>query len=149
MDLREQIGNDVKDAMRAKDSLRLTALRFLQAAVKNREIEMRPNPITPEDVQGVIRKLVKQRKESIEQYTAAKRQDLVDPETAELKILEAYLPKALGKEELIKIVEQVIAETGAKSRKEMGVVMKAAMAKAEGAADSRTLSEIIQSKLAP
>ena len=113
MEIRELIMNDVKTAMREKNSLKLTALRFLQAAVKNREIEMRPDPITADEVTSVIKKLVKQRKESIEQYQNASRQDLVDQETAELKILEAYLPAQMSKEQIEKLVVEVIQNLNA------------------------------------
>lgn len=147
MDLREQILSDVKTAMKEKDSVRLGALRFLQAAIKYREIEVRPNAITPEDVMGVVKKLAKQRKESIEQYQAASRQDLVDQETAELKVLEAYLPAQLGKEQIEQIVIDVIATLGAKSPKDMGSVIKEVIARTSGAADNKTVSEIAKAKL--
>lgn len=148
MEIRETITNDIKIAMKEKDSLRLNTLRFLQAAIKNREIEMRPQPLTPEEVLGVIKKLVKQRKESIEQYSAASRQDLVDQETSELKILETYLPAQMGREQIQALVVEVIAQLGAKTVKEMGPVMKEVIARSKGTADNKTVSEIIKSKLA-
>jgi len=147
MGLKEQIAADMKDAMKAKDMDRLNALRLVQSAFKNREIELRPNPITEEDFTAVIKKLVKQRKESIEQYQAAKRQDLVDAETKELKLLETYLPQQMGREQLDAIVAQVIAETGAKSAKDMGTVMKAVIAKTAGTADNKMVSELVKAKL--
>lgn len=147
MNLRDQIMSDVKTAMKDKDSLKLNTLRFLQAAIKNREIDMRPNPITPEEVMGVIKKLVKQRKESIDQYKAAARQDLVDQESAELKILETYLPQSLSREQIEKVVAEVITAVSAKSIKEMGAVMKEVIARTAGAADNKTVSEVIKSKL--
>lgn len=147
MEIREQLMNDVKEAMKNKEAVRLGALRFLQAAIKNREIELRPNAITSDEVMGVIRRLVKQRKESIEQFQAAARQDLADQESAELKVLEAYLPQQMGKDQLEKIVAEVIASTGAKSVKDMGAVMKGVVAKTAGAADNKMISEIIKSKL--
>ena len=148
MEIREKIMSDVKNAMREKDQVRLDALRFLQAAIKNREIEARPNAITVDDVLAVIKKLVKQRKESIEQYQAASRQDLVDKEAFELKILEAYMPSQMSKDQVEKIVAEAIAETKASSIKDMGTVMKAVMAKTKGSADNKMVSEIIKSKLA-
>ena len=148
MEIRDKIMADVKSAMIAKETLKLTALRGLQSAIKNREIELRPNAISPEDVQGVIRKLVKQRKESIEQFQAAGRQDLVDQESAELKVLETYLPAQMGRDQIEKIVTEVIASLGAKTVKDMGPVMKETMARTAGAADNKTVSEIIKSKLA-
>lgn len=147
MEIREKILSDMKTAMRDKDSAKLEAIRFLQSAIKYREIEVRPNAITNDDVMGVIKKLVKQRKESIEQYQNAKRQDLVDKETAELKILEGYLPAQMSKDQIEKIVAETITEVKAASIKDMGTVMKAVMAKTQGAADNKLVSEVIKSKL--
>ena len=147
MEIRDQLMADVKDAMRAKDQLKLNTLRFLQAAVKNREIELRPNPINSDEVMSVIKKLVKQRKESIEQYQAGNRQDLADQEAAELKVLEAYLPAQMGKEQVEKVVTEVIAALGAKTVKDMGPVMKEVIARTAGTADNKTVSEVIKSKL--
>ncbi len=147
MGLKEQISADMKDAMKSKEMDRLNALRMVQAAFKNREIELRPNPITEDELIVVLKKLVKQRKESIEQYAAAKRQDLVDNETKELKLLETYLPAQMGREQIEKIVAEVIAETGAKSQKEMGAVMKAVIARTSGSADNKIVSEVVKAKL--
>lgn len=147
MEIREKINADVKSAMLSKDSVKLGALRFLQSAIKYREIELRPNPITSEDVMGVMKKLVKQRKESIDQYKAAQRQDLVDKEVAELNIIEAYLPTQLSREDVERIVAEAISATGASSIKDMGPVMKAVLAKAGGSADNKLVSEIVKLKL--
>lgn len=147
MEIREQIMADVKDAMKSKDHLKLNTLRFLQAAVKNREIELRPNAITSDEVMGVIKKLVKQRKESIEQYQNGGRQDLADQEAAELKVLEGYLPAQMGRDQIEKIVTEVIAALGAKTVKDMGPVMKEVIARTAGTADNKTVSEVIKSKL--
>lgn len=148
IELRDQITADIKAAMLAKDSVKLNTLRFLSAAIKQKEIDSRPNPLTADDVMAVVKKLVKQRKESIEQFTNAGRNDLADQETAELKVMEAYLPAQMTKEQIEKIVIDVIAETGAKTVKDMGTVMKAVQAKTAGTADGKTISEIIKSKLA-
>lgn len=137
----------MKDAMRSKDQLKLEAIRFLQAAIKNKEIEMRPTPLTGDDVLSVVKKMIKQRRDSIEQYQAASRQDLVDKETAELKILEAYMPAQMGKEQIEKLVAETIAELKATSIKDMGSVMKAVTAKTAGSADNKVVSEVIRSKL--
>jgi hypothetical protein len=147
MEIREKLTADMKTAMRDKDTLKLEAIRFLQAAIKNREIELRPNPITNDEVMNVVKKMVKQRKESIDQYKAANRQDLVDKETAELKILEAYLPAQMGREQIEALVAQTIAELKATSIKDMGAVMKSVIAKAQGAADNKVVSEVIKAKL--
>lgn len=148
MQIREQIMNDMKAAMREKDQVRLDAIRGLQSAIKNREIDSRPNPLTEDDVLAVIKKLVKQRKESIEQFQSAGRQDLVEKESTELKVLETYLPAQMSREQIEKIVAEVVAETGAKTIKDMGTVMKAVTAKTAGAADNKLVSELIKAKLA-
>ncbi len=147
MEIRNKIMADVKLAMIAKESLKLTTLRGLQAAIKNREIEVRPEAITADEVLAVVKKLVKQRKESIDQFTTAGRQDLVDQEAAELKLLEVYLPAQMGREQIEKIITEVIAALGAKTVKDMGPVMKEVMVRTSGAADNKIVSEVIKSKL--
>ncbi len=138
---------DVKSAMVSKDTIKLNTLRFLQSAIKNKEIELRPNPIVLEDVMGVIKKIVKQRKESIEQFQAAGRKDLVDQETAELKIMETYMPAQMSANQVEKLVAEVIVATGAKSIKDMGAVMKEAQARSGGLADGKMMSDLIKAKL--
>lgn len=147
MGLRDQIMADVKEAMKSKDQMRLDTLRFLQAAVKNREIDMRPNPITEDEVLGVLKKLVKQRKESIEQFQGAGRTDLVEKEQEELKVLEAYLPAQMTPEKLEAIVTEVVAALGAKTAKDMGAVIKEVIARTAGAADNKQISTLVKSKL--
>jgi uncharacterized protein YqeY len=100
LEIRDRLTSDMKEAMKSKDQLKLEAIRFLQAAIKNKEIELRPNPISGDDVLSVVKKMIKQRKDSIEQYQAASRQDLADKETAELKILEAYMPAQMSREQI-------------------------------------------------
>ena len=147
MEIREKILADIKSAMVSKDTVKLNTLRFLNAQIKNKEIDSRPTPITPEDIMQVIKKLVKQRKESIEQFSAAGRTDLSDQEALELKILETYVPSQMTKEQIEKLVAEIISTTGAKTVKDMGTVMKAAMARSAGSADGKMLSEVIKSKL--
>lgn len=147
MEIREKIMADVKSAMVSKDTIKLNTLRFLQSAIKNKEIELRPNPISLEDVMTVIKKIVKQRKESIDQFTTAGRMDLVEQETAELKIMEAYMPAQMSKEQIEAMVVEVISAIGAKTIKDMGAVMKEAQVKSAGLADGKLMSEIIKSKL--
>lgn len=147
MEIREKITADIKSAMIAKESVKLGALRMLQSAIKNREIDMRPNPITADEVLGVLKKLVKQRKESIDQFQQAGRQDLVDQETAELKVLEVYLPAQLSREQIEALVAEVITALSAKTVKDMGPVMKEVIARSGGAADNKIVSEVIKSKL--
>lgn len=147
MPLKEQILEDTKTAMKAKEADKVSTLRFLQAAIKNKEIEVRPNELTDDDVLSVLRKSVKQRQDSIEQYKAANRADLADKEQAELTIIESYLPKQLSADVIEKFVKEAIAETGAKSMKDMSGVMKVVMAKTQGAADNKIVSEIVKKTL--
>ncbi|MGE0525653.1 MAG: GatB/YqeY domain-containing protein [Bdellovibrionales bacterium] len=147
MGLREKILDDIKAAMKAKEADRLSAVRFLQAAIKNREIELRPNAITDQDVLGVIKKLAKQRKDSIAEYEKAGRMDLVDKEKFELTVLEEYLPAQMSATELETIVSQVIAEQGATNLKQMGGVIKEVMARTAGQADGKLISDLVRGKL--
>lgn len=147
MSLKAQVLNDLKVAMKDRDQVRLDTIRFLQSAIKNREIELRPNEITDDEILAVVKKLVKQRKESIEQFQAAGRTDLVDKETAELKVLDGYLPSQMNRDEVEKLVIAAIAKVGAKTPKEMGAVMKEVLAQAAGRADNKIVSELVKSKL--
>lgn len=146
-ELKTQISEDIKTAMKSKDTPRLETLRFLQAAIKNREIEIRPNTINDEEVVSVLKKMIKQRKESIEQFQNAGRQDLADKETAELKYIEHYLPQQLSKEQIESIVAKVVADLGVTSVKDMGRVMKEVLAKTGGNADGKLISEAVKSRL--
>ena len=147
MNLKQQILDDTKTAMKAKDMDKVNTLRFLQSAIKNKEIEVRPNELTDDDVLSVLRKSVKQRQDSIEQFNAAKRDDLAAKEKAELTIIESYLPKQLSADVIENFVKEAIAETGAKTMKEMGNVMKVVMAKTQGAADNKVVSELVKKNL--
>ncbi len=147
MGMKETILADLKSAMKNQEAVKLSAIRFLQAAIKNREIELRPAVITDQDVMAVLKKIVNQHKDSIEQFKTASRQDLVDQEQAQLTILEGYLPQQMPREELEKLITQVIAEIKASSVKDMGNVIKATIAKTAGAADNKIISEIVKSKL--
>ena len=147
MSLRDQVMNDIKTAMKEKQMDKVNALRLLQSAFKNREIELRPAEMPEEEFLTVVKKLVKQRKESIEQFSAANRQDLADNEAKELKLLEAYLPAQMGRDQIEKIVAESIAAVGATTVKDLGKVMKEAQTRTGGAADNKLMSEIIKSKL--
>ncbi len=149
MSLKQQISDDTKDAMKARDADKVSTLRFLQAAVKNKEIEIRPNALTDEDVVTVLRKSVKQRQDSIEQYVSAGRTDLADKEKMELSIIEGYLPKQMSADQIEAVVKQAIKDVGATSPKEMGAVMKAVQAKTNGTADNKIVSEIVKKLLQP
>ncbi|HYX28257.1 MAG TPA: GatB/YqeY domain-containing protein [Pyrinomonadaceae bacterium] len=147
MTLKDQIISDMTAAMKAKDAARTSTLRMVKAAITNREKEGGA-AITDEDVLKLLRSQVKQRRDSVEQYKAAGRQDLVDKETAEIAIIETYLPQAASQEQIDEAVTGAIAETGASSPKDMGAVMKAAMAKLAGKnADGKLVSETVKKKL--
>lgn len=147
MGLREKILEDVKNAMKNKQADRLGAVRFLQSAIKYREIELRPVAITDQDILGVIKKLVKQRKDSISEFEKAGRQELVDKEKFELSVLEEYLPQQMSAEQVTQIVEDVMKSLNATSIKQMGAVIKEVMAKTAGQADGKMISDLVKSKL--
>lgn len=147
MGMKETILADLKTAMKNQEVVKLSAIRFLQSAIKNREIELRPVAITDQEVLAVIKKICNQHKDSIEQYTNAGRLDLVDNEKAQLTILEGYLPKQMPRAELEKVIAEVMAELKASSVKDMGGVIKGVIAKTAGAADNKIISEIVKSKL--
>ena len=148
MALSKQIVADLTAAMKAQDAAKLSTLRMVKAAMMNRQIE-KGSELDDEEMQKLLRSLVKQRRDSIEQYEKAGRQELVDKEQAEINLIETYLPKAASQEEIEQIIAGVIAETGATSMKDMGKVMKAAQAALAGKnADGRLVSEVVKAKLA-
>lgn len=147
MSLKEKILEDMKNAMKNKEADRLSAVRFLQAAVKNKEIELRPHAISDTDILAVIKKMAKQRKDSIMEFEKANRTDLVDKEKFELTVLEEYLPKQMSAEEVAKVVSEVIQSLGAKDMKQMGAVIKEVQARTSGAADGKMISDLVKSKL--
>ena len=147
MTLNEQIGTDITAAMKAKDAARLSALRMLKAAVMNKGVE-KGRDLEDAEVLQVVSSLVKQRRDSIEQFAKAGRTDLVDKETIEVGILERYLPPAATAEEIETAVAAAIAESGATSPKDMGKVMKAVMPKLAGKnADGKAVNEAVRRKL--
>ena len=147
MTLKEQIISDMTAAMKAQDSARTSTLRLLKAAITNREKEG-GGALTDEDVSKLLRSQVKQRRDSVEQYEKGGRPELAAKEQAEIAIIEAYLPQAASPEEIDQAVVAAISETGAASMKDMGAVMKAAMAKLAGKnADGKAVSESVKAKL--
>ncbi len=146
MGLRETIDNDIKNAMKSGAKEKVSALRMLVAAIKNKQIDKRA-PLTDTEVMETVRSLIKQRKDSIEQFAKGGRQDLVDKETAEVAVLEVYLPQQLGRDEIERMVREVIARTGAQGAKDMGKVMKALMPVVAGRADNKLLSELVKNAL--
>lgn len=150
--------DDLKAAMKSGDKIKLSTIRMVQSAVKNKEIDERVKASDPNDkrtqeqkedesIIQVLKTLVKQRKDSIEQFKAGGRQDLADQEALELTVIEAYLPQMMSKEQVEALVAQAITETKASSAKDMGLVMKAVMAKAQGMADGKLISEVVKSRL--
>jgi uncharacterized protein YqeY len=147
MSLSKQIVSDLTASMKAQDASRTSTLRMVKAAMMNRQIE-KGSELDDDDMQKLLRSLVKQRRDSIEQYEKAGRQELVDKEKAEIDVIEAYLPQAASLDEIEQAVAAAIAETGASSMKDMGKVMKAAQAALAGKnADGRVVSEIVKNKL--
>ena len=145
--LKQRITSDMTAAMKAKETGRLSTLRMVKAAVQNREIE-KGGELTEEELTKALQSLVKQRRDSVEQYEKAGRAELAEKERAEIAVIEEYLPRAAAREEIEEAVAAAIAETGASSMKEMGAVMKAAQARLAGRnADGRTVSEVVKSKL--
>jgi uncharacterized protein YqeY len=147
MSLKEKIVSDLTASMKAQDAPRTSTLRMVKAAVMNREIE-KHGELDDEEMSKLLRSLVKQRRDSVEQYEKGGRQELADKEKTEIEVIEAYLPQAASREEIEAAVATAISETGASSMKDMGRVMKAVQAALTGKnADGRTLSEIVKAKL--
>ena len=145
--LREKVNSDIAAAMKAKEATRLSALRMLKAAIMNKGIE-KSHDLDDAEVLQVVSTLVKQRRDSIDQFSQAGRTDLVDKETAEIRILEEYLPPAASLADIDAAIAEAIAETGASSVKDMGKVMKAVMPKLAGKnADGRAVNEAVRRKL--
>jgi len=147
MALKDRILEDMKTALRAKDTARLSAVRLLLAAIKQREVDERIE-LTDTDVVAVIEKMLKQRRDSIRQYGSAGRQDLVQAEAFEVQILTGYMPSGLSEAEVEAAVAEVIAATGAKSPQDMGKVMSALKAQFAGRADMAKVSALVKGKLA-
>ena len=147
MTLSEKIVADLTASMKAQDAARTSTLRMVKAAMMNRQIE-KGGALDDDEVSKLLRSLIKQRRDSIEQYEKADRQELVDKETAEIDVIEAYLPQAASREEIEVVVLEAIASTAATSMKDMGKVMKATQAALAGKnADGRLVSEVVKSKL--
>jgi uncharacterized protein len=150
MSLSDQIQKDITAAMKAREEARLSTLRMMKTALKNREIE-KMAPLNDKESQQVLSTLIKQRKDSVEQFTKGGRQDMADKEAAEIVLIETYLPKAAGEAEIVEGVKAAIAEMGSPTMKDMGTVMKNVMAKfaAQGMrVDGKVVSEAVKKELA-
>lgn len=149
MSISEQIQKDMVEAMRSRDELRLSTLRMVKSALSYKEVDKR-GPLDDKEAQQVLSTLIKQRRDSIEQFTKGGRQELADKEAAEIKLIENYLPKAMGEEQIAEAVKATIAEMGSPTMKDMGTVMKNVMAKlqATGArVEGKTVSELVKKHL--
>jgi hypothetical protein len=144
--LRERLESDLKEALRAGDTTARDTIRFTLAALKNAEID-KGRPLNPTEEIALLQREAKRRAESIEQFRAGKRQDLVEREEAQLAVLQRYLPAPLSEEELTKIIADTIAETGARGAKDMGKVMPLVMERVAGRADGRRVSALVRDAL--
>lgn len=145
--IRERLDADLKDAMRAKDQLKLDTIRAVKSAIKYKEVEGAAKVLDEPGILSVLTSMVKQRRDSVEEFTRAGRQELADKELAEIAILQAYLPKQLSAEELTAEVAKAIAEAGAKSMKELGAVMKIITPRLKGQAEGKAISEEVKAQL--
>ncbi len=149
MSLKDRITEEIKAAMKAKEPIRLETLRSIKKTILEKEISVRPEQDTLTETQEmeVLMHQAKQRRDSIEQYTKAGRQDLADKEAQELAIIETYLPKQLSEEEIVAIVDEIIAQVGASSAKDMGKVMGPAMQRLKGLADGGKVQQAVKARL--
>ena len=149
MTLREQLDAHLKEAMRAKEQLRVDTIRDIKSAVKYKEVEGgEAKALDDAGIVKVVQSEIKKRRDAAEQYRAANRADLAEKEEAELAVLQVYLPQQLSADEVEKLVAEAIAETGATGPKDMGAVMKAVQPKTAGRADGKVVSELVKKKLA-
>ena len=150
MSLKDQIGEDIKAAMKSKDKIRLETVRSIKKLLLEKEVSVRPagqEALTEEQEMEILVQLAKQRRDSIEQYRQAKREDLASQEAQELAIIEEYLPKQMSDEEVSAIIDQIIAQAGATTAKDMGKVMGPAMQQLKGKTDGKKVQEMVKAKL--
>ena len=148
MSLEERLVEEMKQAMKSNDRLRLSTIRMIRSGLKNKEIELRKK-LEDEDVVKVIQAMVRKGEESVEQFRAGKRVDLVEKEEKEIKILKSFLPQPLNQEEILKIIDESIQETQASSPKDIGKVMKSVMPKIGGKADGKLINQLVKERLSP
>lgn len=147
MGLHEKFESDMKAALKDGDALKLSVMRMLVAAIRQVEIDKNIKLIDDAEALQILKRQIKQRRESIEQFRNGNRQDLADKEVVELKVLEAYMPEQLGEDELSAIIKAAIAESGAKAKSEAGKVMKLVMEKAKGLCDGKLVSQLVMKLL--
>jgi hypothetical protein len=148
MGLEERLLEEMKEAMKSNEKLRLSTIRMIRAALKNREIELRKK-LADEEIAKVIQGMVRKGEESIVQFEAGGRVDLVDKEKQEMEILKSFLPQAMTQEEILKMIDQSIQETQASSLKDLGKVMKSVMPRLEGKADGKLVNQLVKERLSP
>ena len=148
MSLEERLVEEMKQAMKANDKLRLSTIRMIRSGLKNKEIELRKK-LEDEDILKVIQVMVRKGEESVEQFQTGGRTDLVEKEKKEIEILKSFLPQPLGQDEILKIIDQSIQETQASSSKDIGKVMKSVMPKIGGKADGKLINQLVKERLSP
>lgn len=146
MGLEERLNEEMKLAMKSNDKIRLSTIRMIRSAIKNREIELRKK-LDDEEIYRVIQGMVRKGEESLEQFQAGGRTDLVEKERKEIEILKSFLPEQVSKEELIRIIDETIKETQSSSIKDLGKVMKSVMSKLGGKADGRLVNQLVKERL--
>jgi len=148
MGLEERLVEEMKQAMKSNDKAKLSTIRMIRSAVKNKEIDLR-KPLDDDAISRVIQGMVKKSEESIEQFKAGKRMDLVEKETKEIETMKSYLPQPLSREEVLKVIDQTIEETQASSLKDLGKVMKTVMPKLGGKVDGALVNQLVKERLSP
>ena len=148
MSLEEKLLEEMKQAMKTNDKIRLSTIRMIRSSSKNKEIELR-RKLEDEDILKVIQGMVRKGEESIEQFQAGGRNDLVEKEKMEIEILKSFLPQPISQEEIIKIIDETIQETQSSSLKDLGKVMKAVMPRLAGKADGKVINQLVKERLSP
>ena len=148
MSLEERLIDEMKEAMKSNDKLRLSTIRMIRSAAKNKEIEQRQK-LNDEDIQRVIQGMIRRGEDSLEQFRAGGRMDLVEKESKELEILRSFLPQSLSQEDILKMIDQSVEEVQASSLKDLGKVMKSVMPKLQGKADGKLVNQLVKERLSP
>src|SRR4030042_2465818 len=148
MSFEERLVDEMKQAMKSNDKVRLSTIRMIRSAVKNKEIDLR-NTLDDAEILRVIQGMVRKSEESVEQFKAGGRMDLVEKETKEIEILKSYLPQALSIEDVVRIIDESIQETQASSLKDLGKVMKSVMPKLTGKADGKLINQLVKERPSP
>jgi uncharacterized protein YqeY len=148
MSLEERLVEEMKQAMKSSDKLRLSTIRMIRSALKNKEIELRKK-LEDDDIVKVVQVMVRKGEESVEQFQAGGRMDLVEKEKSEIEILKSFLPQPLSQEEILKVIDQSIQETEASSPKDIGKVMKSVIPKIGGKADGKLINQLVKERLSP